>query len=63
MPSRRPPKDYELPQTEEPDGELHPDLAAALEHHGPQGYARATAKHFRPGGKYNAKPRRRYAIT
>lgn len=46
------------------DPKLHPDLQKTLERVGPGNYARATGRDFRPGGRFNPRPRRqRYAIT
>ena len=43
---------------------LHPELQDALDRVGPTNYGLATARQFRPGGKFNPKARRqRYAIT
>jgi len=44
--------------------ELHKELQEIQRKVGDAGYARATARLFAKGGKYNARPRRaRYAIT
>jgi len=43
---------------------LQDDLAELLLMAGPQGYAKATARMFAPGGKYNrGAKKQRYAIT
>jgi hypothetical protein len=51
--------------TEERDHRLAEDLQKALEKVGPDGYARATAADFAPGGAYSAtkKRRQRFALT
>jgi len=51
------------PIPEKERGKLQPDLQAVRDAVGPTNYARATARDFASGGKYNPKPRRRYAIT
>lgn len=44
-------------------GQLDDPLRAVLERVGKENYAQATAREFRPGGRYNPKPRRRFAET
>jgi hypothetical protein len=43
--------------------ELAEDLQATLDRVGDARYGQETARHFAKGGKYNPRPRRRYAIT
>lgn len=46
------------------DPKLHPELQEVLDRVGQANYGLATARMFRPGGKFNPRPRRqRYAIT
>jgi len=46
------------------DPALHHDLKRVLDRVGPSNYARATAREFRPGGRFNPRARKqRYAIT
>lgn len=60
--SKRPPEPND-PHERDPDhGKLDEPLQRQLEQHGPN-YARATARDFAKGGKYNPRPRQRYAIT
>jgi hypothetical protein len=60
-PANRPPN--ETNAEEDPRG-LQPELQATLERVGKNGYARATAAEFAPGGKFAAKKRRqRTALT
>lgn len=60
--SKRPPEPDE-PRDRDPDhGQLVPELQGQLERHG-KDYARATARDFAKGGKYNPRARRRYALT
>lgn len=44
-------------------GKLAPDLARKLREVGPAQYGYATARDFTRGGKYNPKPRAKYALT
>jgi len=42
---------------------LIPELQRKLAEIGPEHYARATARDFVSGGKYNPKPKPKYALT
>lgn len=56
-------KPKKLHEDDDPRG-LQPELQATLERVGKNGYARATAAEFAPGGKFAAKKRRqRTALT
>lgn len=44
-------------------GALHDDLKEILDEVGAEHYAHATARHFAKGGKYNRKPKQKYALT
>jgi hypothetical protein len=50
-------------ERDEHAGKLADDLQGVLDAVGRQHYARSTARDFAKGGKYNPRPRRRYAIT
>jgi hypothetical protein len=50
------------PKRKLPTVPLKDDLATLLLEAGPDGYAKATARHFAPGGKYNRSNKHRYAL-